>query len=99
MVSGKHKSNRLRKVFVRTPGSRTVVHRRKRKPSKAKCAIFGNTLAGVPHGRDSAVRKLSKSKRRPERPFGGVLSSKAMRFVLRMRAREESSGSQGGDAQ
>jgi large subunit ribosomal protein L34e len=87
MVSGRFKSRRFRKVFVKTPGGKTVIHRRKRKPSKARCAMFGTPLAGVPQKRAAVMRNMPKSKKRPTRPFGGILSSKALRFILRRKAR------------
>ena len=89
MVSGKHKSKRFRKVFVKTPGGKTVVHRRERKPRKARCAIYGTPLEGVANERPAKMRNMPKTKKRPTRPFGGILSSRALRYVLRRRAREE----------
>ncbi len=90
MVDGKLKSRRFRRVSVRTPGGNTVRHYRKRKPSQAICAIYGTPLAGVPKVRDSVMRNLPKTQRRPDRPYGGVLSSKAMRAVIKEHARMES---------
>ena len=87
MVDGKLKSRRFRRVSVKTPGGKTVKHYRKRKPSPAICAIYGTPLAGVPKVRDSVMRNLAKTQRRPERPYGGVLSSKAMRAVIKEQAR------------
>jgi large subunit ribosomal protein L34e len=89
MPQGKLKSRRFRRIFVKTPGSKTVKHYRKRKPSKAVCAIYGTPLAGVPHQRAPKLRNMPKSKKRPDRPFGGILSSKGMRFLLRRKARVE----------
>ena len=84
MPSGKHKSRSLRRVFVRTPGGRTVLHYRKRKDAAARCGRCGALLKGVP--RD--ISKLSKTEKRPERPYGGVLCSKCMREVIKESARE-----------
>ena len=89
MPEGKFKSRRFRRVFVKTPGGKTVLHYRKRKPSKAICAIFGTVLAGVPNQRAPKMRNMPKSKKRPERPFGGVLSSRGMRFLLKRKARDD----------
>ncbi|MBT4445719.1 50S ribosomal protein L34e [archaeon] len=90
MVDGRLKSRRLRRVKVRTPGGKTVMHYRQRKPSAAICAIYGTPLAGVPKITDSKRKNIPKSQRRPERPYGGVLSSKAMRDVIKEQARMES---------
>lgn len=74
---------RLKKVKRRTPGRRVVIHFRREKTGKHVCALCGKPLHGVPHGRRPAqVRKLSKSERRPERLFGGVLCSECVRKVL-----------------
>ena len=74
---------RLKKVKRRTPGGRVVIHFRREKTGKHVCALCGRPLHGVPHGRrPSQVRKLSKSERRPERFFGGVLCSECARRVL-----------------
>ncbi len=89
MPAGKHKSGRFRKIFVRTPGSRTVVQHRRRKPSKAKCRDCGKVLAGVPHGLASKIKNLPKTVKRPERPYGGVLCSKCTRVIMKAKARAE----------
>lgn len=83
MVSGKFKSGHFRKVFVRTPGNKTVVQYRKRKPQKAHCPETGQVLLGVPRVMPSKLGRLSKSERRPSRPFGGHLSSAAMRNKIK----------------
>lgn len=62
-----------RRVVRRIPSSEVVVHYEKRKPSRAKCAICGAELHGVPSLRPSKLVKLAKSERRPERPYGGYL--------------------------
>lgn len=85
MVSGSQKSRTFRRVSVKTPGGRTVKHYRRRKPSYAKCAITGKRLLGVPRDIPSKIKRLTKSQRKPSRPFGGNLSSEAMRQVLEER--------------
>lgn len=84
-----HKSNTLRKVFVKTPGGKTTVHYRRRKPACAKCADTGKPLSGVPRELPRKMTNLPKSKKRPERPYGGFLSSAAMRKRLKQKARSE----------
>ena len=87
MPRGMHKSRRLRKVFVKTPGGKNKVHYRQRKPRKATCPVEGTPLAGVPRELPAKMRNIPKSQRRPERPYGGILSSKATRSLLKQRAR------------
>ena len=88
MVEGKFKSGRFRKIFVKTSGGRTAVHYKKRKPSKAKCAGCGAVLPGVPRERLHKMKKISKTKKRPERPYGGFLCSKCARKKIITEARE-----------
>ena len=87
MVRGMYRSHRLRRVFVKTPGGDTKIQYKQRKPSKAKCAVYGTPLSGVPNVTDAKMRNLAKTKKRPQRPYGGVLSSKAMREVIKSKAR------------
>lgn len=79
MVSGKHKSRSMRRVFRRTPGGDTVKVYKKRKPSKAKCAGCGKVLIGVPRERPYKMQNMPKTAKRPERPYGGVLCSACSR--------------------
>ena len=81
MPAGKHKSRTLRRVSVKIP-SGTKIHYKKRKPSKKKCANCGKTLLGVPHKISSKSKNVPKTKKRPSRPFGGVLCSSCTRKVM-----------------
>ncbi len=89
MPSGKHKSRTLRKVFRRTPGSKVVIQYKKRKPKKAVCAICGAILKGVARHIPSKLKNLSKSKKRPLRPFGGNLCSKCTKQKIIEESRKE----------
>ena len=87
MVSPKHRSRSLRKIFVKTPGSKVTVHYRKRKPSKAKCGSCGSVLKGVPRELPAKMKNMPKTQKRPERPFGGVLCSKCVKVKFKSAAR------------
>ena len=65
MVSGRFKSRTFRRVKVKTPGGRTVMHYRKRKPAKAKCANCGDVLKGVARVSSAKLKATAKSKKRP----------------------------------
>lgn len=85
---GRLKSRKgLRMLFVKTPGSRTVVHFKRKKPSKAKCSNCSKMLHGVPRGLPSQIRNLPKTKKRPERSYGGVLCSTCTRLLLKEKVR------------
>ena len=89
MPKPSRKSRSLRKIFVKTPGGRTTVHYRHRKPSKAKCGKCGVVLKGIARERPYKMKKIGKSKKRPTRPYGGYLCTRCMRalFVERARAK------------
>jgi large subunit ribosomal protein L34e len=82
-----HRTRTLRRVYVKTPGGRTTVHYRKRKPSKAKCGKCRALLKGVPRERPYKMQNMAKTMKRPERPYGGVLCTKCMRILFKAKAR------------
>jgi len=86
MVTGKHKSRTFRRVFRKTPGGRVALHYRKRKPKKNRCSC-GALLKGVPRERPYKMMTMAKTKKRPERPYGGVLCTKCMRKKIIEEAR------------
>lgn len=73
----------VKKRRVRTPGNRLVTHYKAEKTNVAKCNICKKPLSGVPRVIPSEMRKLPKSSRRPERPYGGNLCSGCMRKLFR----------------
>ncbi len=83
----RYRSSSYKKRFKRAPGGRKILHYKKKKPSKHVCAGCGRTLHGVPRGRPYEIRRLSKSRRRPNRPYGGYYCSECMRRVFKEEAR------------
>jgi large subunit ribosomal protein L34e len=79
------RSRSLRKIKVNTPGGRRKIHLERKKNAPAKCAICKKPLAGRKKGRDSDIAKLSKTQKRPERPFGGFLCPSCMRTEIKKR--------------
>ncbi|MBW2963956.1 50S ribosomal protein L34e [Candidatus Woesearchaeota archaeon] len=79
MVKPGLRSRTFRRVSRRTPGSNTTLQYRKRKPEKAKCGKCGEVLPGVPRERPYKMTRMAKTKKRPERPYGGVLCSACTR--------------------
>tara|TARA_Y100000310_G_scaffold138289_2_gene137238 strand:+ start:38751 stop:39026 length:276 start_codon:yes stop_codon:yes gene_type:complete len=73
------RSRSLRKVKKKLPGGRLTTHFEKKKSSRAKCGSCGVLLAGMTAARVGRAAFATKSKKRPERPYGGVLCSKCMR--------------------
>ncbi|MBU0930173.1 MAG: 50S ribosomal protein L34e [Nanoarchaeota archaeon] len=86
MPSGRFKSRTFRRVFTRLP-KRTVIHYKRRKPGKAKCGKCGDVLKGVLRALPYRMRTSQKTKKRPSRPYGGVLCSKCSRELIKNKAR------------
>ena len=80
------RSRTLRRVYVQI-SSGTVIHYKKRKPRKVKCGNCSSLLKGVPRERPYKMERLPKTKKRPERPYGGNLCSKCTRDIMVDKAR------------
>ncbi len=83
------RTHSLRWVYRRTPGGRTVIHYEKRKPGPAKCAICGSPLNGVPRLIPVKLRRLAKTEKRPERPYGGHLCHRCLTRLLKEAIRSQ----------
>jgi len=88
MPAPRLRSRSLRKVFRKVPGGRVSVQYRRKKPSAPECSNCGAVLKGVPRELPYRMRSMAKTKKRPERPFGGVLCSKCMRLEIINRVRQ-----------
>ncbi|MGY5864988.1 MAG: 50S ribosomal protein L34e [Candidatus Thorarchaeota archaeon] len=73
---------------VRTPGGRIVIHRQKFYKAEGTCAITGKKLNLSKHAKHNRRQTASKSAKRPNRPYGGVITSKALRRGLIKAARD-----------
>lgn len=76
------RSRSLRRIHVRTTKGSKLVYA-KRKPSKAHCAVCKQVLHGVASERPYKMSKLSKTEKRPDRPYAGQLCSKCMRLRIK----------------
>ena len=82
------RSRSLRRIHVKTPNG-TKLSYAKRKPKKAHCAMCKLELHGVASDRPYKMSKLSKTEKRPDRPFAGMLCSKCMRLRIKSTITEE----------
>ena len=82
------RSRSKRRVFTKT-ATKTVIHYKSRKPSKAICSTCKKPLKGVPREVSSKMRNMPKTKKRPERPYGGVLCSSCSRKVIAKQVKEK----------
>ena len=81
------RSRTYRRMNAKLPGGRLVIHYVKRKPAKAKCGNCGDFLKGVPRERPLKMSHMAKTKKRPERPYGGNLCSQCTRELIIEKAR------------
>lgn len=88
MPAPRLRSRSIRKVFSKVPGGRVSLHYKKKKPKAAKCGNCGASLKGVPRAFPFRMRSMAKTKKRPERPFGGVLCSKCTRQSIINKVRQ-----------
>ncbi len=79
MPAPRHKSTRFRKMHVRVPGGSTHLHYKDRNPKIAHCAHCRGELKGIPRIKATAMKRMPKTQKRPERPYGGMLCSRCMR--------------------
>lgn len=70
---------------VKTPGGKTVIHFKRRRPSYGTCKNCGKKLNRAKLD-ISEIRKLSKTEKRPERPFP-ELCSRCMREYFKEKVR------------
>ena len=72
-------TSKKRKIRIRTPGSRLKIVKKPKKVGQAKCGNCGKHLHGIPRLQSSKFKNISKTKKRPQRLYGGILCSKCMR--------------------
>lgn len=74
-----------KKYKVKTPGGRTAVHMKTKKPGYARCKNCGAKLNRFKLT-VKAIKKLSKTEKRPARPFP-ELCSRCMRKYFKEKVR------------
>lgn len=70
-----------------SPGGKPGVIYKLKKPSPALCGLCRSRLHAVPRLAPPELKKLSKTERRPERVFGGILCTRCSGQVLKEAAR------------
>ncbi|MBI2541096.1 50S ribosomal protein L34e [Candidatus Woesearchaeota archaeon] len=88
MPAPRLRSRSLRRIFRKVPGNRVSLQYREKKPKPAKCGNCGAVLKGIPREMPYRMRGIAKTRKRPERPFGGVLCSRCMRQKMIDKARQ-----------
>lgn len=86
MVRPSLRSRSLRRVSRRVPGSTSKLFYEKRSVYVAHCSLCGRALGGVP--RDlKVIRHGSRSAKRPERPYGGILCPSCLALAYKLAVR------------
>ena len=78
---------RKKKVFRKSPGKKKVVLYIREKTKPRRCALCGRKLGGIPRSSGSELRKLSKTQKRPERMFAGILCPSCVSTILKEKLR------------
>jgi len=68
--------------LVRTPGGRLVRRPVEFKRKEARCAWCHGELHGTPALSKVEMKRLPKSRKRPERPYGGYVCARCLRLGL-----------------
>ena len=80
MVNNKvRKSRSLKRVNVKTPSGKNVIHHKKRNRQLPKCAISKKPLRGIPRLTNTKFKNLNLSSKRVSRKYGGYMSSTALK--------------------
>jgi large subunit ribosomal protein L34e len=89
MPEPRYRSRALARKVVKTPGKKTNIHYRKRRYSSDKCAICKKELHGMSPRNPKTRRHTAKSKRAPNRIYGGYLCPSCLKAALISKVRSE----------
>jgi large subunit ribosomal protein L34e len=78
----------IRKIKKRAPTGKISIQLKKEKPRFVRCAICKKPLHGIPRKTPSQLKKLSKSKKRPSRAYGGYLCPTCLKELIRKKVIE-----------
>jgi len=73
----------------RIPGGKTKLVYKREKTGTHRCAKCGRELHGMRKLTQSQLKKLSKSERRPSRPYGGYFCSDCTRELFKDKVRKQ----------
>lgn len=79
MVAPKHRKEKKR--MRKSPGGRTTFKPKEEKPAKRLCALCGGELHGM------SPKASKKTRKRPERVFGGVVCPQCVMILMKERTR------------
>ncbi|NVM30782.1 MAG: 50S ribosomal protein L34e [Candidatus Helarchaeota archaeon] len=88
MPAPRYRSRSKKRKNITTPGKVTKIHYEKHGTSQNKCAECGNPIKSTPRLRGPNIHKVSKSKRRPNRKYGGYYCPTCLRSKIKKAVRE-----------
>lgn len=87
MPQPRFRSRSKKRVQKKMPGGTTRLTYEDRKTKVHKCSSCGAKLKGIPRLSATKAKHTPKTKKRPERPFGGFLCASCARKRLKAEAR------------
>lgn len=87
MPAPRLRSRSFRRVHKKLPGGRTTVHYERKKPKAAKCGGCGAVLKGIAKDFPYKMQNMPKTRKRPQRAYGGVLCTRCSREFFKGQAR------------
>lgn len=88
MPTPAQRSRSFRRKRVTTPGGTVRIKYTKKQPGIARCAGCKKPLHGVPRGLPFEIGKLTKSQKRPDRPYGGNLCAPCTKNKIKLKNME-----------
>ncbi|GCC11379.1 50S ribosomal protein L34e [archaeon] len=89
MVEPRYRTSSVKPRAKRTPGGKVVVHYEKKRVKAPKCARCGRRLEGMKILRPKVLKRVNKSKKKVNRPYGGYLCSSCMRQEIKAKVRKK----------
>jgi len=83
------RSRSFRKIRQNTPGGKKKVKLVKKRASRPVCGACKRPLAGTAGGRKNAAKKVSGSRKTPNRMYGGNLCHRCTREMIKERVFKE----------
>jgi len=76
-----------KRIKMKLPSGETRLHYKQEGASLTKCCVCGQPLAGIPSFTRAKIRKINRSKKRIQRPYGGNLCHNCLKNALKQAAR------------
>ena len=71
----------------RSPSGRPLRLVKPKKPGAVHCALCGKIMQAIPRRSQAQMAKLSKTEKRPERVYGGVLCASCTQQIVKEKTR------------